>query len=295
MPYTLIKGEFHIFYPDLPRSGPQPDGDTLRFKPDNPVLAENLSGRSPNFNGRGTVAVRFEGIDTLETHFEQMHQNLELANAARNRLLAEMGFGAVTYWPDLPNNVRTVEHNPVRGTILARSVESHGRIVAFVYSVNIPGKNDGDNVFVDEALLDQSMNAKLMAAGLAYPEYYTSLPQTLQLRLTELATDAWEGDKGVWPVDTANVEQFANIPDLGALQPLVIWPKLFRRLASYFASGHAGLAGFDAWLRDDTVDRDDRLITPDDPDANMHDVFEIHGNQIKMKYWPEEIIIRPDP
>ena len=169
MAYLVMRGEFHIFYPDLPRNGPEPDGDTLRFKPDNPLLANGLAGRSPNFNGRGNVAVRFEGIDTLETHFDGMHQHTALGEAARDFLLEQMGFGEVTYWPDSPNKVQTVQHNPVRGTILARSVESNGRIVAFVYSGNFAG-NDGDNVFLDNAGLDQSMNAKLMAAGLAYPD-----------------------------------------------------------------------------------------------------------------------------
>jgi hypothetical protein len=36
-----------------------------------------------------------------------------------------------------------------------------------------------------------------------------------------------------------------------------MWPKLFRRLAEYFASGNVGLSGFDAWIREDIVTRDD--------------------------------------
>ena len=42
MPYKLIKGEFHIFYPDQPRQGPEPDGDTVKFKPDDPTLVRGL-------------------------------------------------------------------------------------------------------------------------------------------------------------------------------------------------------------------------------------------------------------
>ena len=34
--YTLIKGEYHIYYPDLPRGGPEPGGDTIKFQPANP-------------------------------------------------------------------------------------------------------------------------------------------------------------------------------------------------------------------------------------------------------------------
>lgn len=33
MSYTLLRGEFVIRYPDLPREGPEPDGDTVKFAP----------------------------------------------------------------------------------------------------------------------------------------------------------------------------------------------------------------------------------------------------------------------
>ena len=40
---SLLTGEFVIRYPDLPRSGPQPDGDTIKFAPDSPSLVESKS------------------------------------------------------------------------------------------------------------------------------------------------------------------------------------------------------------------------------------------------------------
>ena len=42
MPYSLIKGSFHIFYPANPLSGPEPDGDTIKFQPDDKHLVELL-------------------------------------------------------------------------------------------------------------------------------------------------------------------------------------------------------------------------------------------------------------
>jgi hypothetical protein len=50
MTYTVLRGRFVIRYPDLPRQGPQPDGDTVKFQPDTPALVEALprpSGRPP--------------------------------------------------------------------------------------------------------------------------------------------------------------------------------------------------------------------------------------------------------
>ena len=83
MPYTLLAGDFVIRYPDLPRGGPEPDGDTVKFAPDSPALVERLrrlSGNAPDLNARG-ISVRLEAIDALETHFAETHQELAGANA----------------------------------------------------------------------------------------------------------------------------------------------------------------------------------------------------------------------
>src|SRR5215468_3566197 len=72
MPYTLIKGTFHIFYPLSPSSGPEPDGDTIKFQPTNKQLIEGLprANMPAQFNQAGITSIRFEGMDALETHFE---------------------------------------------------------------------------------------------------------------------------------------------------------------------------------------------------------------------------------
>ncbi len=60
MSYTLLQGAFVSRYPDLPRQGPEPDGDTVKFRPDTPGLVEGLprrSGRPPDINARG-ISVR---------------------------------------------------------------------------------------------------------------------------------------------------------------------------------------------------------------------------------------------
>ena len=90
MSYTLLRGSFVIRYPDLPRQGPEPDGDTVKFRPDTPALVEALprpSAAPPDLNARG-ISVRLEAIDALETHFGETHQELAGANAARDELLA---------------------------------------------------------------------------------------------------------------------------------------------------------------------------------------------------------------
>ena len=85
----------------------------------------------------------------------------------------------------------------------------------------------------------------------------------------------------------------ARIPDLKALTTLVLWPKLFRRLVSYFKAGHSTLAGFDAWLRSDH-DRDDQLwIISEAHLGRMHELVQVKDDTIRMRYWPEDVVIVP--
>mgnify|MGYP001088064252 CR=1 FL=1 len=62
MPFTLIKGMFHV-------QNYSPDGDSIRFRPQNAQLVRHLDGPPAKFNGRGHVQLRLEAIDALETHY----------------------------------------------------------------------------------------------------------------------------------------------------------------------------------------------------------------------------------
>src|SRR4029450_6773608 len=116
MTYVVRRGECVIRYPDLPRQGPEPDGDTVKFLPDTPALVEALprpSGRPADINARG-IAVRLEAIDALETHFQETHQELAGANAARDELLAQLDFTNVVFFNDLPKKVQSADHDALR-------------------------------------------------------------------------------------------------------------------------------------------------------------------------------------
>jgi hypothetical protein len=64
MPYTRIQGEFRIV-------GTSPDGDTVRFYPDDPAVWDTIPGPVPiQIRGPGGASLRLEGIDALETHFD---------------------------------------------------------------------------------------------------------------------------------------------------------------------------------------------------------------------------------
>lgn len=295
--YTIVKGQFWIHYPDRPRQGPQPDGDTVTFHPDDPQIVRGLpwfSGRGPSFNARGNIPVRYEGVDALETHFQGTHQNLDFANAARAENLRLLGFENVRYFADLPNVVESVDGNPLTGYVIANGIESNGRLLGLVYAGS-PPEDDGANIFLDGGRLIQSVNSKLVAAGLAYVEPYDTMPMTLIETLRQVTATARIGEDGFFEAEDVSKANAASIPDLAALQRLVMWPKLFRRLVAYFAEGNKGLGQFDRWLRQDPVHRDDSLRLPNGEKGNMHDACIINGNSLQLRYNPEDLLIAPDP
>ena len=298
MSYMLLRGSFVIRYDDLPRQGPQPDGDTVKFRPDNRALVEALprpSGQGPDINSRG-ISVRLEAIDALETHFEETHQETAGGRLARDELLRRLGFTNVVFFPDAPNTVQSADQDEVRGHVLANGIDANGRMIGFVFSGDHPDP-DGTAVFLDEALLDQSLNAALLAEGLVYPAFYTTLPTSLRNHLAASSTAARTAGLGLWPRATADPDRAATVPDLTAAEELVIWPKLFRRMVPYLAAGFPDFDGFDAWLRADPVNRDDAVLLLDEPlePANLHDVIAASGHTIRLTRRPEQFVILPDP
>ena len=297
--YTLIKGQFYILYPDLPRNGPEPDGDTVSFLPDDDDVVRHLrrfSGIPADRRHLGTYAVRFESVDALETHFAGHHQDLDLARAARDLMLASLGFGAVEFQASNPNKVASAEHHPVPGYLLANGIESNGRVLALVYAGEPDlGVGDGRRVFVDGPLLDASVNVALVQAGLAYGELYSTMPLALIHRMRDLVHEARAASTGLWPAETVSTTSSALFTGVDDLSTTVMFPKLYRRLVSYFTGGAADLAGFDAWVRADPVHRDDRALLPTGESGHLHDLYEVTPAGLRLTYAPEDVVFDTEP
>jgi hypothetical protein len=117
----------------------------------------------------------------------------------------------------------------------------------------------------------------------------------LRNRLIDSGAAARKGPKpkGLWSSDVT--QKATSVPNAGALEKVAMWPKLFRRLVSYFEAGNSGLGGFDAWLRNDPKEeRDDDLwIASEARPAKLHEVVDISGNTIRMTHSPADLIIVP--
>jgi hypothetical protein len=211
-------------------------------------------------------------------------------------MLALLGFHDVIFREDNPNKVKSVKPHPLRGYLLATGIESNGRLVGLVYSGE-PNADleDGQRVFVDAARLDASVNAALVHEGLAYGELYTTMPLDLIKRMRQLVKDARHAGAGFWPHENLKRGTRVQLHGLSDLTDLVMFPKLYRRLVTYFADGHVGLGEFDAWVRADPVHRDDRALLPSGEVGNLHDLYDVDGNGIELLDFPEDLTFEPDP
>jgi endonuclease YncB( thermonuclease family) len=178
--YRLLTGRFVLRYAESPGSGPTPDGDTLKFRPDDPALVEELglaSGVEPALSAQQRISLRLEAVDALELHFEGSRQEATLARAARDGLLAHLGFRGVVWDRARPAQAATADEMP--GWVLADGVEQNGRLVAFAFP-GPPPLADGSPVAVDETVFRASANLRMLAEGLVYPMLYTSLAGELR-------------------------------------------------------------------------------------------------------------------
>src|SRR4051795_7037418 len=180
MPMLCLAGAFHVL-------GSEPDGDSVRFRPDDPAAWDKVPGLNQvRRNVTGAAQLRLDAVDALETHYtppggHPQHQPLELAHAAAAELLEWLGFRGVTRQGETITAV-TADDQP--GFILTRGADVYGRCVALAGRGDAPAPS-GEDIFVDVALLRETVNHRLIASGVAFPTFYTQLYADLRNELTE--------------------------------------------------------------------------------------------------------------
>ena len=275
MPLNLIKGQYRVAHSE-------PDGDSVHFIPDDADAFTKLHINA-HLGAGGAAQLRLDAIDALETHYtppahgaSRMHQPLDLAHAAGAMVLDLLGFTNVVRDGE---TVASATPDAVPGYILTRFADQYGRPVSLAYA-GAAGEADQAEVFVDAARLHTSVNYQLLADGLVYPTFYSKLYPDLRRELTTAAGDARAAKTGVWASDAttsgATITAIADITD-----QLVIMPKLFRRLAEYFAlgAGSVSLDGFAAFMKS----HNDRLYVISDAHATGFDnVITVDGQTVRL-------------
>lgn len=249
MPYLIVKGTFHIV-------GKSPDGDTVSFRPLNQEHWLKLTGeRVPRMNRHGDVAIRFEAIDALETHYRgkmwlpEFHQPTKFAVQARDLMLHSIGIAPdQVVWS---GNRVTSAPDGTEGYIATNGVDPFNRVIAFVFA-GAPPTKDGDAEFrLFSEHIRASVNLKLAKEGLVYPAFYSALYPSLRQTIADTCVDARTQGKGLWPHDVSTTG--VRIPDPSDLGPITeehcIFPKLFRRLVTHL-SQNGKVRNFKGFLYD---------------------------------------------
>jgi hypothetical protein len=284
MPYLVMAGECRVV-------GSAPDGDSVRFYPDDPTEWDAVRGRyRVRRNAAGGAQLRLDGIDALETHYSPAeaggvtHQPLGLARSSAGALLDALGFDRVERAGD--ETVTTTEPATVRAYLYTRGADEHGRCVAFL-GAGEPPASSGAQLFVHAEHVRATLNHGQLAAGAAYPTYYRGLFADLRSVLTEAVARARPA-LGLWPEDrTATGLAVHGIS--GLERDAVILPKLFRRLVAYLrlGDGDPSLAGFPAFL----AAQDDRLfLVPEGHWTGLDTVVEVAGSTVRLLRAPEELV-----
>jgi hypothetical protein len=275
VPFYQIEGTFHVV-------GYSPDGDSVRFRASDAADWSRLSGPPVELNARGHAQLRFEATDTLETHYEDKHQPLELATEALEFLLEEIGVTDVE-WNASRSTVISA-NDGTTGYVLSREVEENRRPVAFAF-VGSPPETDGDEVFLNEEILRTSLNYRSVERGLAYPTYYKGLFSDLREEMTAAVERARGTGEGVWAVDRTNqgflVEGLNSVTD-----EHVILPKLFRRLARFLEAG-GPVSGFKAFLE---AQAEEVMILPAAHATHFDTVVEVEDDVVRMTEPPENLV-----
>ncbi len=277
MPFILIKGTYHV-------NGYQPDGDSIRFQPDDLAQLQRLDGRPAEVNARNHVQLRIEAIDTLETHYKGFHQPAKFALAATKFLLKELGIKKVKFNPT--GTTVLSSQDGTRGYIISRKVEQNGRPVSFVFTGD-PVEADGQEILLDAGRLVQSLNLKSVQAGLAYPTYYEGLFPDLRQKFTEATMSARKARLRLWARDRTNAGTI--VASLAAVTTHhVILPKLFRRIVSYMGNG-GSIIGFKQYL---AANPDPVFELTNGHSTHLDTFVELIGNKVRLTVEPEHLVFK---
>jgi endonuclease YncB( thermonuclease family) len=259
MPFLLIQGVFN------PHSG-SPDGDSVRFRAQQPQLFRQLKNRI-DIKENGEVQLRYEGIDALEK--KALTAFARAATQANIQLLGG-------------------DQDALPGYILAGYGDANGRPVCFVFTGEPPVPN-GNWLQLHATALRQSINYQLLQRGLVYPLFYDSLYQELRRELIAATDHARQQQLGLWPTDRSNQGfDLQRAAQLAELPP--IFPKLWRRLEQFYHQHqreHFALLDFKQWL----AQGEDRVFTlPDQRCIKFATAISVQPHALKMIYRPEEML-----
>lgn len=226
-----------------------PDGDTVRFVPDDMRAFLRLERSYLAAIGKDTsVCVRLEGIDAPELHYAGAQQ--PAAKPALDAMLRAIHWPSLAVAPSSASaRIDGATPRGVRVAVLTNGCDSHGRAIGYLFPSEIAETHPSASRLLREEVLASSVNAGLVASGLVYPLSYRTQPDAHRAMFRELGAAARRRRAGVWARDESRagfvLRSEASLGPYGAL----VFPKLFRRSVTFFREAARGV-GFREWLRD---------------------------------------------
>jgi hypothetical protein len=222
--------------------GCAPDGDTVRFLPDDPADLP----RSVHLHADGSVTVRLDGAEALESWYTPMgsrtrwHQPLMLAEAAAASVLEALSFTDIRR--DDVGRVLASRPELVPAHLAVRSVDPKGRLIALLVAGRLRGPRRPGTALRDDRGADLqpytptqvrgSVNWMLLRQGLAYPWLSVHHLPEVRAEFVAAARHAQEQHRGIWPHDVS-LSGFSVRNASALCEDLVMLPRLFRRIADH--------------------------------------------------------------
>jgi endonuclease YncB( thermonuclease family) len=282
---VIIKGSFVIARSGF---GPyQPDGDTIRFIADDQRLISHLEKRGEAADAPA-AAVRFEAIDALEKDQEPLG-----ARAARDRMFALLGFRNFQLGDD-GFTVVSASPGDRRGYLIANSLDKYGRVLAFVFPGDIARP---DGAVIDPTVDDirASVNWQLMAEGLVYATFYSTLAVNLRDAMAPVARAVRTDRIGLWARAVGTPTRPARIRSLAELRQSVLFPTLHRRLDDFVPTA-PNLDGFVDWIRADPEARNKVVnVLATSRFTDFAGILRVEGSQIRVTLNPEDFVFVDGP
>jgi hypothetical protein len=265
--------------------GKSPDGDSIRFIPENPALLRGLAGGERiDPSADGSVQLRLDGIDTPETHYNGLAQ--PLGDVAREELLTWCGFSDVRWSGD---QVVSAVPASIPAAILATMSDPNGRPIALLLKGDdLPA--DGASVPVDPALVERTANFALASSGAAYATVYATTAEPIREALLAPARAARDAGRGVWAIDADAGFELRSQASIGPGGALIL-PKLFRRCTDYLRGGMSGETLIE-WLRRRQTGpnaQDDPVIVGGET-VRLSDLLRQDGRRISLTASPLDMV-----
>lgn len=271
--YKVIAGTFHV-------KGFSPDGDSIRFQARDASRWEFFTWEPGANKDAKRKQLRIESIDAMETHYEGYHQPRTFALAALESLLE---IKDVIYSLSLTQIVGADDGKP--GFIASASIDRFGRPVSYIFPKSTK-LTDGAELDSAALPIEKSINFQLAREGLVYPTFYNSTDRVFAEKIRAVVARARKTKRGIWSIDRTSDFTLYDIRTLQ--EDILLLPKLFRRLVSFF-NGYSDFGQLGDYL---AKQKDSLELWDGTKIKSLADLMKISGRRIQLKTPVEDIFFK---